>query len=239
MKPWLLPASLIVTAVTAWLVLYAGVPLSTLLSLGLGAICLVWLVVLLTFPWNLSFAARQVVRDIAVSREAGIDVPARGEEEARTIARRMLVLAVAGHVVSAVVVAVVTFFSGRQIGYYFAGFYLLATAFRPAGAYVGHLRERVRTLGREVRYPRLDVIALRDQVEALSAAAERLTRQAGEIGGELAATRAGLERADHDLDRRITLMARRFEETVDGLNDNQEIITGLRAFLRLLRADPA
>ncbi|MFI7418766.1 hypothetical protein [Nonomuraea sp. NPDC049684] len=239
MKPWLLPASLIVTAVTAWLVLYADVPLSILLSLGLGAICLVWLVVLLTLPWNLSFAARQVVRDIAVSRETGIDVPARGEEEARTIARRMLVLAVAGHVVSAVVVAVVTFFSGRQIGYYFAGFYLLATAFRPAGAYVGHLRERVRTLGREVRYPRPDVIALRDQVEALSAAAERLTRQAEEFGGELAAAKAGLERADHDLERRITLMARRFEETVDGLNDNQEIITGLRAFLRLLRADPA
>ncbi|MGW2161484.1 hypothetical protein [Nonomuraea sp. NPDC001699] len=239
MKPWLLLISLLVTAVTAWLVLHAGVPLSTLLSLGLGAVCLFWLVVLLTFPWNLSFAARQVVHDIAVSRESGIEVPAHREEEARTIARRMLVLAVAGHVVSAVVVAVVTFFSGRQVGYYFAGFYLLATAFRPAGAYVAHLRERVRTLGGEIRYPRLDVIALRGQVETLTAASERLAGQVEELGGELAAARAGLEQADHDLARRITLMARRFEETVDGLNDNQEIITGLRAFLRLVRADPA
>lgn len=239
MKSWLLLVSLLVTAITAWLVLYAGVPLSTLLSLGLGAICLVWLVVILTLPWNLCFAARHVVHEIAVSREAGIEVPAHREEEARTIARRMLVLAVAGHVASAAVIAVITFFSGRQVGYYFAGFYLLATAFRPAGAYVGHLRERVRTLGREINYPRADVVALRDQVTALTATAERLTQEVQDVTAELAAARNGLELADHDLDRRITLMARRFEETVDGLSDNQEVITGLKAFLRLVRADPA
>jgi len=237
MKSWLLLVSLLVTAITAWLVLYAGVPLSTLLSLGLGAICLVWLVVILTLPWNLCFAARHVVHEIAVSREAGIEVPAHREEEARTIARRMLVLAVAGHVVSAAVIAVITFFSGRQVGYYFAGFYLLATAFRPAGAYVGHLRERVRTLGREIRYPRADVVALRDQVTALTATTERLTQEVKDVAAELAAARSGLELADHDLDRRLTLMARRFEETVDGLSDNQEVITGLKAFLRLVRAD--
>ncbi|NUP76236.1 MAG: hypothetical protein HOV96_01645 [Nonomuraea sp.] len=239
MKSWLLLVSLLVTAITAWLVLYAGVPLSTLLSLGLGAICLVWLVVILTLPWNLCFAARHVVHEIAVSREAGIEVAAHREEEARTIARRMLVLAVAGHVASAGVIAVITFFSGRQVGYYFAGFYLLATAFRPVGAYAGHLRERVRTLGGEIRYPRADVVALRDQVAALTAVTERLTQEVEDVRGDLAAASGGLERADHDLNRRVTLMARRFEETVDGLGDNQEVITGLKAFLRLVRADPA
>ncbi|NUR90905.1 MAG: hypothetical protein HOY71_43100 [Nonomuraea sp.] len=239
MKSWLLLVSLLLTAITAWLVLYAGVPLSTLLSLGLGAICLAWLVVILTLPWNLCFAARHVVREIAVSREAGIEVAAHREEEARTIARRMLVLAVAGHVVSAAVIAVITFFSGRQVGYYFAGFYLLATAFRPVGAYVAHLRERVGTLGREIRYPRADVVALRDQVNVLTADTQRLTQELKDLAAGLATARNGLEQADHDLDRRITLMARRFEETVDGLSDNQEVITGLKAFLRLVRADPA
>jgi hypothetical protein len=76
-------------------------------------------------------------------------------------------------------------------------------------------------------------------VTALNAATERLQRGLEEVAGDLAAARRGLESADHDLGRRMTLMARRFDETVDGLSDNQEVITGLKAFLRLVRADPA
>ncbi|MFG1706380.1 hypothetical protein ACFLIM_24600 [Nonomuraea sp. M3C6] len=239
MKWWLLLASLLVTLLTAWLILYAGVALSTLISLGLGAISLLWLLVILTVPWDLCFAARHVVHEIHVSREVGIEVAQRREDEARSIARRMLALAISGHVVSAAVIAVITYFSGAQVGYYLAGFYLLATCFRPIGAYTSHLRDRVGTLELEVRYPRVDVIALRDQVAALNATTERLGQEVEQVAAELAAARQGLELADHDLGRRMTLMARRFDETVDGLGDNQEVITGLKAFLRLVRADPA
>src|SRR5690242_19838978 len=104
MKWWLLLASLIVALLTVWLVLYAGVAPSTLLSLGAGAISLLWLVVVLTVPWNLFLAARHVLHEIQVSREAGIEVARHREDEARRIARRMLVLAVSGHVVSAAVI---------------------------------------------------------------------------------------------------------------------------------------
>jgi hypothetical protein len=237
MKWWLLLVSLIVTLITVWLVLYAGVPLSTLVSLGVGAISLLWLVVILTVPWNLCFAARHVVHEIQVSREVGIEVAQHREDEARSIARRMLVLAISGHVVSAAVIAVITYFSGAQIGYYFAGFYLLATGFRPIGAYTSHLRQRVKTLGQEIRYPRVDVIYLRDQVAELNAVAESLRQGIEQVGRDLAVARRDLELADHDLNRRMTLMARRFDETVDGLSDNQEIVTGLKAFLRLARTD--
>ncbi|GAA3551824.1 hypothetical protein GCM10022419_035160 [Nonomuraea rosea] len=239
MKWWLLLASLLVTLLTAWLILYAGVPLSTLLSLGAGAIALLWLIVVLTVPWNLCFAARHVVHEIEASREAGIEVTQRREDEARGIARRMLALAISGHIVSAAVIAVVTYFSGAQVGYYFSAFYLLATCFRPVGAYTSHLRDRVRTLGQEVRYPRVDVIELRERVLALDAAADQLRRDVTEIAAGLDTTRRELESADHDLGRRMTLMTRRFDETVDGLGDNQEVITGLKAFLRLVRSDPA
>ncbi|TMR17654.1 hypothetical protein ETD86_22955 [Nonomuraea turkmeniaca] len=239
MKWWLLLACLLVTLLTAWLILYAGVALSTLVSLGLGAISLLWLLVILTVPWNLCFTARHVVHEIQVSREAGIEVARHREEEAGSIARRMLALAISGHVVSAVVIAIITYFSGAQVGYYFAAFYLLATCFRPIGAYTSHLRDRIKTLGREVRYPRADVLALRDQVAALHATTERLEREFTRLTADLAAARHGLELADHDLGRRMTLMTRRFDETVDGLADNHEVITGLKAFLRLVRADPA
>ncbi|NUO97605.1 MAG: hypothetical protein HOW59_06715, partial [Nonomuraea sp.] len=43
------------------------------------------------------------------------------------------------------------------------------------------------------------------------------------------------ERAE-DADRRIAALGREFESTVNRLTDNQEIIAGVKAFLRLLRA---
>ncbi|MEU4225633.1 hypothetical protein AB0F17_15175 [Nonomuraea sp. NPDC026600] len=237
MKWWLLLASVIGTLITAWLILYAGVRLSTLLSLGLGAISLIWLVVLLTVPWNLYFAARRVAQDIPESRERGIEVPQGREDEARDIARRMVRLAIAGHIVSAAVLVGITFFSGAQVGYYFAAFYLLATCFRPVGAYLSHLRRRVTTLAEEVRYPRRDVVSLAALADALHLRTDELGKDLERLREEMAATRYALETADHDLNRRMTGMTRRFDETVDGLGDNQEVISGLKAFLRLIRAE--
>jgi hypothetical protein len=72
----------------AWLGRLAGVPLSTSLSIGAGGVALAWLIVLVTVPWNLYFAARPAVADMAVSRERGITVRAAQEEEARRLARR-------------------------------------------------------------------------------------------------------------------------------------------------------
>ncbi|WP_219469285.1 hypothetical protein [Nonomuraea rhizosphaerae] len=237
MKWWLLLASVIAALITAWLVLYAGVEPSTLVSLGVGGICLLWLLVILTVPWNLCFGARQVLYDIRISRELGIEVAQHREEEARRIARRMLALAITGHVASAAVITIVTYVSGASLGYWFAGFYLLATAFRPAGAYTSHLRDRIKALGREVRYPRLDVVELRDKVNDLDTFTDRLERDLKQLAEELAGARRGLELADHDLGRRLTLMTRRFDESLDGLSENEEVIRGLKAFVRLVKAD--
>ncbi|GAA3015405.1 hypothetical protein [Streptosporangium longisporum] len=237
MKWWIFLVALVGTVVAAWLLVYADVPLSTFLSLGLGAISLIWLVVLLTLPWNLYFGARQVVHEIGVSRERGIEVPAGHEAEALEIARRMLRFAVGGHLVSALILAVITYFSGASVGYYFAGFYLLSTFFRPAGAYLSHLRERVGTLMSEARHPREDVVSLVARVDVLTAEVAALNETTERLHRDAESLRAALRDGDEALDRRITGLARRFEDTVDGLTDNHEVITGLKAFLRLVRAD--
>lgn len=237
MKWWIFLVGLVATVVAAWLLVYAHVPLSTLLSLGLGAISLIWLVVLLTLPWNLYFGARQVVHEIHVSRERGIEVPEGHEAEALEIARRMRWFAIGGHIVSAALLAVITYFSGASVGYYFAGFYLLSTFFRPAGAYLSHLRERVTTLMSEARHPREDVVSLVARVDGLADEVTALTRSAERLREVTETLDADLRNGDEALERRITGLARRFEDTVDGLTDNHEVITGLKAFLRLVRAD--
>lgn len=246
MKWWIFLVSLAFAVFAAWLTFHTGVAPSTLLAVLVGAISLIWLLVLLTVPWNLYFAARRVVHETHLSRERGIEVPQAREDEASGIARRMLRFAIAGHLLSAAVIAVITYFSGAQVGYYFAGFYLLATFFRPAGSYLAHLRERVSTLMEELHYPRQDVATLRAELSDLTEARTKLEESVRDLDEKLTQTRAQLaalqattETADHDLNRRITQMTRRFDETVDGLSDNQELITGLKAFLRLIRADPA
>ena len=252
----------------AWLGRMAGVPLSTLLSIGAGGVALAWLIVLVTVPWNLYFAARQAVADMAVSRERGITVRAAQEKEAGRLARRMLWLALGAHLGTAAVAAVITFFSGATAGYYFAGFYLLATAIRPAEAYVAHIRERIRVLTRETTHPRDDVASLKRQADRtdkavgelraeLRRAQEDLRRTESALAGDIThardlltadlarvqdaqeADRAAARNRDDDLGRRIDQMVRRIEATLDGISDHQELLTGIRALVRMMKPDPA
>lgn len=134
--------------------------------------------------------------------------------------------------------------TGAVTGFWFAGFFLLSTVFRPAGAYFGQLRRRLGTLVEDVTFPRDDVLELRKQVEQVQSGTRVLEEKAEEQYRALAALRGTVdalgvsvyERAD-EADRKIAALAREFEATVNRLTDNQEIITGLKAFLRLLRAD--
>jgi hypothetical protein len=235
------------------LVVVADVPLSDVLSFGAGALCLVWLVFLLTVPWNVYFQARKVIQEIGASRDRGLEVAKEREAEARTIAVRMRAAAIGAHLVSAAAVAVITYFSGAVVGYYFVGFYLLSTFFRPAHAWFRHLRRRLRTMLHEVRYPRDDVLDLIEQVtflkghvEAMRLATQHLQQADHTLEHRLEAVGHDADRRSAELDgridalaRRLDKMGRRFEDTVSGLTDNQEVITGLKAFLRLLRTDPA
>jgi hypothetical protein len=245
----------------AWLGRLAGVPLATLLAIGAGGVALAWLIVLVTVPWNLYFAARQVVADMAVSRERGITVREVQEAEAGRLARRMLWLALGAHVGTAVVIAVITYFSGTTVGYYFAGFYLLSTAIRPAVAYVAHVRDRIKVLTRESTYPRDDVASLKRRVDLATKAVGELRQElrrtgstlAGDIAharqlltadlarvqDEQAADRTASRNRDDDLGRRIDQMVRRIEATLDGISDHQELLTGLRALVRMIKPDPA
>ncbi|MBD3140726.1 hypothetical protein [Microbispora bryophytorum] len=228
------------------LVYVADVPLPVVVSLGFGALCLLWLIVLLTVPWNLYFQAHALIHEIRVSRERGMEVSPERETEALRIAGRMRRAAVAAHLLSAALLAVVAYFSGETVGYYFAVFYLVATLFRPTGAWFSHLRDRMTTMLAEVRYPREDVVTLVERVTALEGRAEESEARAAELAGRLDAlaveTRAGFHaataRAD-DLDRRLDAMGRTFEGSLSRLTDNQEVLSGIKAFLRLIRSETA
>lgn len=218
---------------------FAHTSWSLLLGIGAGALCLLWLLMLVTVPWNLYFQARKVLAEISASRDAGIEVPEAREREARRLRRRLLRAAVAAHLVSAAVAAVVTVVSGRQLGYWFTGFYLLSLGLRPADAYFRHVRARLGQMLQETTHPREDVQALKARLDAaearLSWLGDEADRQRLRLDEHAEATRLREDR----LEALLHETGRRFEGAIGALTDNQEVITGIRAFLRLLREDRA
>ncbi|MFC1420947.1 hypothetical protein [Streptacidiphilus cavernicola] len=268
-------------AVALLLHFLAKVRLADLLAVGLGGVFLFWQVLLLTVPWSLYFQARQVVKETGTSAERGLRVPADRAADAARIARRLRGLAIGAHLVTAAVVSVVTYFSGHTVGYYFAGFYLLSTAFRPAQAYLAHVRGQLRTMLKETRFPRDDVLelkqALKAEVERAEAERVRLHELLHRLGLRSAEQSAGISRIEADAARRSELvesrltgradqiearataradqletrfaarsdqvaqqvqaLSRRFQDALDSYGDNQELVAGLKAFLRMLRAE--
>ena len=263
---FLVVAGAVAALLIVWLGRIVSVPLTTLLTAGAVIIALSWLVVLTTVPWNLYFAARRTAQEIAVSRERGIAVQPGYDQEAARISRQMLRFALAAHLGTALAAAVIAVLSGNKAGYYIAGISLLSTVFRPAAAYFGHLRERIRVLTRESTHPRDDVATLLYKADMMEQSADELRRQlrnANEdlrrtesaltdaiaharqvLAGDLnrlqdmqAADRAAARSRDEDLERQIGQMVRRIEATLDGISDHQELLAGLRALVRMVRSE--
>jgi 4-hydroxybenzoate polyprenyltransferase len=175
----------------AWAARAVRVTPVTLLTIGAVVSALTWLIVLVSVPWNLYFAAGRAVQEAAVSRERGISVRPAIDAEARLISRRMLGLALGGHLGTAVAAAAIAYFSGSEAGYYVAGIFLLATAFRPAGAYLVHMRERIGVLTRESTHPREDVVTIRAEVDGIRKSLGELRTELRDAGRPSAAPRPG------------------------------------------------
>lgn len=236
MKAFAFLVAVLACVAAVYLVFHLHVPVAVLLAWGSGALCLAWLVLLVTVPWNLHFQARSLLLEMDTARERGVRVTAEREAEVRRIRDRTLRVSVAAHLVSGAVIAVVTKVSGGTVGYYFSGFYVLSTFLRPAAEYFRHLRARLSRILDEVHAPYEDVVALRADVSTLQADTHQLREQTGELSRRLDGVDTASQRRDDETDRRLVAVARRFEETVDRLTDNQEIIAGLKAFLRLVQS---
>jgi Na+/melibiose symporter-like transporter len=258
---WLLVlAGASVTLLIAWAARVVRVPAVTLLTIAAVVIALTWLVVLVTVPWNLYFAARRAAQEMEVSRDRGIAVQSAYDAEARRISSRMLRFALGGHVGTAITATVIAYISGNKTGYYVAGIFLLATMFRPASAYFFHVRERIKVFTRESMHPRDDVITLWERMGEVTALARQTTDDLHRTQATLADTiehtrnlldadlsrlketqeaeRAQAHSRHDDLKRQIDQMVRRIEATLDGISDHQELLAGLRALVRMVRSEP-
>jgi hypothetical protein len=244
-----------------WLGHLASVSVRELLITAGVLVGICWLVALVTVPWNLFFSARRALAEMAVSRERDISVREADVTEAALIARRMLRFALGAHAATAVAAALIALLTGDAAGYYVAAVFLAATGVRPAAEYLAHIRKRIATLTKESAYPRDDIATLSDRLELLErrvrATRVRARRAEAALGDGLSRTRevltADLARLadaqaddresarsrDDELGRRVDAMVRRIEAALDGISDHEELLTGLRALVRMIRSDQA
>ena len=220
-----------VVVVAFWL----HVPWETVATAGLLTLCLGWLVLMTTLPWNLHFKARSVLFEMKRSREAGINVRVDREAEAERVRRLTLRASLALHIGSAALAAIATYVTGGHWGYALSGLYLLSGTFRPGVECYKYMRQHLGHLENEVRFPRDDVKTLAAEVRRLGEQGAKMGRAQQEMLKQLKAVQEGAETRDRDLEKRFTTLARTFEDTLDRLTDNQQLISGVKALLRLIQ----
>ena len=212
-----------------------AVSLPLLATMAIAVVVLAWLVVVVVLPWNLHFAARHLLDEMATSKARGVEVRAAAEDKAKATASLMVRVSVGLHVASAVVLAIGARLAEQPLGYAFAALFLLSTLFRPAVEYYRYVRRQLGTALVEVRYPRDDVMKLVSDVEALLRTQGEHSDQLLHAQQEHARLQMEVHQRSDEAKRKLDAVARRFEETIDRLTDNQEIISGIKAFLRLVQ----
>ena len=127
-----------------------------------------WLVIIVTLPWNIHFQARQVLNEAAASREKGIMVKDESLVVAKRWVRRSLLLALALHFASAAILYALSWTGVSAVGYISAGAAILLTFLRPVVRGYDYLMSRLRNAETELRYPREDVLQLRNKMHELA-----------------------------------------------------------------------
>jgi len=164
---------LLVFSVLQWF----HVPSGNFLDWVIGAASFWWLLVIVTVPWNIHFEAKSVLADAAESQRNNIAIDVQQVDYARKIAQRSLWVALLLHSLSAIGLYGLAATGISAIGYVSSGAALLLTALRPAIALYLYLAERLRTIRQTFRYPREDVLELRDRLQQTELKIEQLEYQ--------------------------------------------------------------
>ncbi|MCS7080798.1 MAG: hypothetical protein NZ585_12230 [Chloracidobacterium sp.] len=243
---------LIVFAVTAWLTGWRVPPLTPGLALdiGMGVVCFIWLLLILTVPWDLHFQAKAVQFELERSQEAGLTVNPDRVAYVQRMQRTTLWAALGLHVLSAAVISGLAYVTRGSLGYWFAGFYLATMVFRPIGAAYDYLHRKLTDISEEAKFPRDDTLKLKNDLEQVKADVTEVKRQMEALARQLAALEAAdarshhdilalqqaVERAEQSFKSRIGQMSDEIERSLTRAFDQQDIVNGLRAFARLVKS---
>ncbi len=226
---------------------YMQVPAGTLIDWVIGIAIFWWLMIIVTLPWNMHFAAKEVLVQAKQSQDKDIKVNTEDVAFAQKLAKRFLRIAIILHLVSALILALLAYFDITSMGYISAVAALLLTVLRPAIRMHEYIAARLNLITQEMKYPREDIAELRakfyewesrlNTVEYQLNIGERdsfagtQTRLSSSLEKEMKDLRANLEKlrakndSDHEqLGRKAENVIAKLSEDAQFLNQAREII---------------
>jgi hypothetical protein len=158
---------------TQWL----NLPFGNFIDWGIGASIFVWLIIIVTVPWNVYFQSKAVLNQATISKEKGINVDDNQLPYVKSLAQKSLGLALALHVISAIALYVLASSGIGTIGYVGAIAALLLTILRPAISAYEYISQRLSAIYQQIDYPREDVMELRQRFANLEESVRQINEQ--------------------------------------------------------------
>ncbi len=158
---------------TQWL----NFPFGSLIDWVIGASIFIWLIIIVTVPWNVYFKAKSVLNQAAISRERGINVDERQIPYIRSLRTRSLIIALALHLISAIALYFIAANGVGTVGYIGAIAALLLTVLRPAISAYEYISQKLNDILQEINYPREDVMELRQRFARLEESIRVISEQ--------------------------------------------------------------
>ena len=188
---------LLVFSVLQWLHL----PTGSFVDWVMGGATFWWLLVIVTVPWNVHFQAKEVLAEAEQSRERDLVVDKEKINYVKTLEKRSLLVALALHFLSAMGLYVLAITGISSVGYIGSGAALLLTLLRPAVRGYEYIAQRLKMVQQELKYPRQDVVELRDRVIVLEKNLAKIQYQLNpkESGSLVSVQKRELEATRNDL----------------------------------------
>jgi hypothetical protein len=229
---WLLTLLGVAVGLSSWL---GWIELGAAISLGMGAVALVGLWLVVWLPWDLYFAARQLIEEQRDSLARNIEVMERDRASAARLAPRLLALCLSLHVGAAGILALATWASGGSLGYWFAGSFLLSMGLRPLGSLHRHVGERLASMRRRAAFPRQDVRSLIERVDAAEVRLGALDLTSESLQESLTVVDRDGRVGRLDLERKLDELVVELERSMAKLTHDRELLQGVKALVRVIK----
>lgn len=183
-----------------WGMRLANIDSAQLIDWIAGMLSFWWMLVITTVPWNVYFEAKSVIHEFQLSQSIGIEVSEKKKQYVQKVAFWGLWLAIGLHIITAVALFELSAMGISRIGYIGCVVALLLTILRPAIRAYEFIWSQLNLIKETVKYPRQDVVELRNRVEKLEFAVEAIeTSMKPDVAGTFAYE---LHNTDKDLVRK-------------------------------------
>lgn len=239
---------LILFAILQWL----NIPAGNLIDWGIGIASFWWLMVIVTVPWNIYFDAREVIAEANTSKQKEITVDEGQIEYAEKISRWSIIVAIALHIISAIVLYWLAAIGVSSVGYFSCAATLLLTILRPSIRTYEYLAYRLKMIREQILYPREDILELRSRFDILESSVKYLQEQIDPLQGdswagkqqreweilhqESARLRANLEQLQANNEVEHEKLSREAKSAIAQITEDGQFLNHVREIIRFFKA---